>query len=306
MCKMLYNMFMSKIMVIADLHEKVRWVESMIRKESPDLVIQLGDVFDSFITTPTSVKVTCEWLLEFIDKPNHITLMGNHELAYRFPMVKHFWCSGNTMEKCELISNYIKYEHWEKLKLFHFDDHYLYSHAGISREHFEHPVNGITIEGIQQKCDSAINRAKSGGADPILRAGWSRGGLEKTGGLLWQDFNCEAQPVVGFHQIVGHTPVNSPTSGDIVKYVPNKKNPTGTIRVVDFKGRYYTIIENGQVRFKETGCEGYNERAHLLEGEPFINTKKIIELCKGCGEPVPCHRTHKIDTNNIKTVYYIL
>ena len=286
---------MSKFMIIGDVHEKTRWIKKKIQDESPDLIICLGDYWDSFVTSTDSVKATCEWFIESVNNSKMILLQGNHCLFYRWPLIKKFICSGNTMEKCELINSTIKFEHWEKLKLFYFDEKYLYSHAGISKEHFFHPVNGITLDGIEEICNKAVEASKSGGAHPIFRAGWSRGGNERIGGLVWQDFSCEAMPVVGFHQIVGHTPVNSPTSGDIVKHVPNKKNPTGTIRTVDFKGRFYTIIKDGVISYQSTGCEGYNEREHKLVGEPFVDTRKIIEVCKGCGDPVPCHRTHKID-----------
>jgi len=285
---------MSKIMLIGDSHEKQRWCNDKIKDESPDIVIALGDYYDSFITTKDSVKATNDWLLEFIENPNHIALMGNHECAYRWPLVKRFWCSGNTMDKCEQINSVIKYEHWEKLKLFHFDGHYLYSHAGISKEHFFHVVNGITLNGINDLCNKAIECAKSGGAHPIIRAGWSRGGDEKQGGILWQDQQCETKPVNGWLQFCGHTPYKSINVPGRIKYVPNKKNPTGTIDCVDFSGLYYTTITDGTVEYKLTGCETYNTRQHKLQGEGNQGGK-IIEYCKACGDPAPCHNTHRID-----------
>lgn len=272
-----------KSLVIGDVHEKIRWIEDVIKRESPDEVIFLGDYFDSFITTPQTVKDTCEWLVYSLKQKNRIHLLGNHEQYYRWPLVKKFVCSGNTQDKQQLISSILKFEHWDKIKLFHFSQGYLFSHAGVSERLFAHPVQGLTLDIIREECEKAITTAQSGGARPALQAGWSRGGSERDGGITWLDFSCEAMPVVGFHQIVGHTPVNSPTSGDIVKYVPNKKNPTGTIRTVDFKGRFYTIIKDGVISYQSTGCEGYNEREHKLVGEPFIDTRKIIE-----------HQTRKI------------
>ena len=268
-----------KTLVIGDLHEKTSWCNRVIKEESPDLVIQLGDLFDSFITTKDTVKATCEWLIEFISKPNHIALMGNHCLFYRFPLVKHFVCSGNTLDKCIYINSILKHEHWEKLKLFHFDGTYLYSHAGISKEHFAHPINGTTLNGINEICNKAIECAKAGGAHPIVRAGWSRGGNEKHGGLLWQGWE-EARPITGFHEIIGHTPHKSPENKDHIKYTPNKKNCLGSINCVDFGGKYYTLITDGKIEYKPTGTSGYNERENKLTGEPFIDTRKIIETKK--------------------------
>jgi len=289
------NLVVVKTLVIGDIHEKIWWVENIIKKESPDLVITMGDYFDSFITTEETVKATCDWLRNSLSQKNRISLIGNHELFYRFPLVKHFVCSGNTMAKCELINNILTVDDWDKLNLFHFDGKYLYSHAGISKEHFEHPVNGITLDGIKEKCDKAIERAKSGGADPILRAGWSRGGMEKTGGITWQDQNCESKAINGWFQFVGHTPYRATNVPGRIKYVPNKKDALGSIECLDFCGRYYTTITDGKIEYKLTGSTTYNEHEHKLVGEPFIDTRKIIEYCKACGDPAPCHNTHRID-----------
>lgn len=247
-----------KQLIFGDLHEKTYWCNDVIKEESPDEVIQLGDIFDSFITTKDSVASTCEWLQDFISKPNHIALLGNHEQFYRWTLVKQFVCSGNTMEKMVQINDIITIDDWNTLKLFYYDGKYLYSHAGISKEHFEHPVNGITIDGITELCDKAIDNANAGCAHPILRAGMGRGGSERVGGITWLCNMTESSAINGWNQLVGHTPYHSLNIHGRIKYTPNKKYPLGSIESLDFSGLYYTTITDGKLEYKSTGDTGYN------------------------------------------------
>ena len=266
-----------KFLIFADIHEKTRYIEKIIKLESPDETIFLGDMFDSFVTTADTVKATCEWLIHSLNQPNRIHLMGNHEAWYRWPLIKEFICSGNTLDKREYINSVIKFEDWKKLKLFHFDGKYLYSHAGISKVLFSHPIHGITLSGIKEICDTATEYTMSGIAHPILRAGWSRGGNERHGGILWQDWS-ETKPIIGFHEIIGHTPFNSPNFINHVKYIPNKSNCLGSINCIDFNGKFYAIIKSGVISYKSTGCEGYNEKEHKLTGKSVVeHTTKIID-----------------------------
>lgn len=267
-----------KTLVIGDIHEKVRWIEDVIKKEAPDEVVLLGDYFDSFVSTHETATQTAEWLVHSVKQPNRHHIFGNHDLWYRFPVNDKLICSGNTMDKCKLLGKIIQHKTWEKLTLFYFSQNFLFSHAGISKHHFDHPVLGITLETIQKECDKAMDAAYAGGVRASLRAGWSRGGDEKVGGIDWQDFDTEFRPITGWNQMVGHTPHWSTNGKGIIKYSPNKKNSLSTNYCVDFCGKYYTLIENGKVKFKETGVEDYNKREHALVGEPFIDGRKIIEL----------------------------
>jgi len=275
---------MVKLLIFGDLHEDVGYVEGIITQESPTLTIFVGDYFDSFISTVESVNTTCEWLKESVSKSNRIHLMGNHECFYRWPLVTKFICSGNTLDKCKLINSILKPTDWEVIKLFHWDGTYLYSHAGVSEKLFAHCIHGVTLEGIQRECDRAIAVAQSGGVHPILQAGYSRGGNQSQGGILWQDHFVDTQPIVGWKQIYGHTPLKSPTNKHVNLYVPNKKNAVGINYCVDFSGIYYTVIEDGKFRYGLTGSAGYNVKKHeRFDGHEIIkhNTRKIN--CVECG-----------------------
>lgn len=306
-------------LVIADVHENIDWIEKVISQESPDEVVFLGDYFDSFVTTKETVKRTCDWLLESLDKPNRIHLFGNHDVWYAFPQAEGLICSGNDLCKQEFINTQLKRKDWDKFKLVYKSQKFHFCHGGLQKNNFLHPVYGFTDEFTNRICNTALEYAKGGQASPILQAGWARGGRCITPGITWTDWDCEFTTIVGVNQIVGHTPHNSPDTKGICKYAPNKKDPTSINYCVDFKGEYYTTVIDNKVNFEKTGAVPNNRRKHQLLGEPFIDGRKINECTQPLVQPmnpantanfvIPpigtcncddkidgvCHHTHRID-----------
>ena len=285
-----------RTLCFGDVHENVDFIEGVIKKESPDEVVFVGDFYDSFVSTKETVKKTTDWLLNSLYQPNRTHIFGNHDLPYAFPQAEGLVCSGHLMDKGKYINSIIKRTDWNKLVLLYKSQNFYFCHGGMHPNNFCHPVYGFTDEHANRLCSMAIELAKSGQTSPLLQAGWSRGGGSPTPGISWCDWDVDFRSIHGISQIVGHTPIKSPNRKGCVKYLPNKKNPNSINYCIDFGGRYYTIIEDGKVSYFETGSEN-NKRKHALLGEPFIDGRKIIESPCKCDDKIDgqCHHTHPIE-----------
>ncbi|MDN3505756.1 MAG: metallophosphoesterase [Simkaniaceae bacterium] len=253
-------MALVKTLVIADLHNKVHWVEECIEAEKPDLVVFLGDYFDSFDETLESTIQTAEWLKQSLDKPKRVHLMGNHDMPYRYPSNSHLYCPGFTHEKSHLINDLLDHQSsWEKLKSFHFIDGWLLSHAGIHQK-LLHPILGFDLEQLRRDEEEAFLRCASGIGTPMFGCGRSRGGSYLCGGITWQDFDIDFVPMQEVNQIVGHTPhpqvcVKLLIDEEFVKCTWDEFLSLDQYRGaksvnfgLDTHRKYYAVIEDGVVR----------------------------------------------------------
>ena len=118
-------------------------------------------------------------------------------------------CSGFSSQKKIAINEVMTIQDWDKLKYFHYENGWWFSHAGITKYWFQHPMSeGLTIENIQRIIDHSIIKLK---ADDHSNAIWAsthtRGGNHAVGGLVWQDWR-DLELIPNFKQVVGHTPLN--------------------------------------------------------------------------------------------------
>jgi hypothetical protein len=197
----------TKVLVVGDIHNKHIKAEK-IMSAWDGLVIQLGDIFDDFYDNPNDVTETALWFKESLKKQNRIHLMGNHDIHYMLPVGSGIFCSGYTPEKHRAIKEVLSLEDWEQVKYFHSINNCWFSHAGITRQWFQHPVHGITVEGIEARVKHAADAFKSrnyGDTQCLYAADQYRGGMFKKGGLLWNDWN-NIDYIENVTQIVGHTP----------------------------------------------------------------------------------------------------
>jgi hypothetical protein len=207
-----------KILAIGDIHHHIKAAEEIASKyENTHKIIFVGDYFDDFNDNPSVACKTSFWLKESLSKPNRIHLYGNHDLNYTpfcehiviDRMIKMYSCSGYEKKKDTVIKTILKNEDWKKLKLHHFENGFHFTHAGIARQLFEHPIKGVTNESILESIENLnikfYNREMT---DLIGGAGYCRGGHIPVGGITWNDHNQEADPINGIKQIYGHTPIN--------------------------------------------------------------------------------------------------
>jgi hypothetical protein len=203
----------SKILTIPDLHNKVHWVEQFLKETPHDRVVFLGDYFDSFGDNPNVAKTTAEWLRSSLEDPKRVHLWGNHDLPYFFPHNRYLYCPGFDLEKQRSILSVLPlFETREKIKLCHFENNYLFSHAGAHPEIFTHPTEGVSVDWIEELCKRALEvEMVSGFPTPVTQYSSYRMGLNNgvylVGGLTWCDWGQEFKPIENLNQIVGHTVV---------------------------------------------------------------------------------------------------
>jgi hypothetical protein len=203
-------------LLIPDLHHRWEQAEKIISNVKHDEVIFLGDFFDDFGDTPEMVKDTCEWLVDSVNKPNRIHLIGNHDQMYMYAN-RSFQCSGYVQWKYFVISDMVPRSTWDKLKWYHFlNNRWLMSHGGLHK--FNVPASitkfkddrKIFIKELSGYLDHEIQDALRNGNNNkgswVFGIGQGRYGTHRVGGITWCDFDVEFYPVNGLNQIVGHTP----------------------------------------------------------------------------------------------------
>lgn len=194
------------VLVVGDIHNKLEPITNFLKNWNGK-VIFTGDYFDDFGDDPYIAMRTAHWLKSNLDNPNYIFLMGNHDFHY-MTLPYLFSCSGFNEHKHEYINKIIKKEDWNKLKFFHHEEEYWFSHAGISSQWFSHPIIDINVEVINKTIESCLPFIRTGPFEkiaPLWASDFLRGGAYKTGGILWNDWN-NRQFFPNVTQIMGHTP----------------------------------------------------------------------------------------------------
>ena len=80
---MTFDTHKKKIVLLSDLHNNIEKFNKIIRHESADINICLGDWFDSFyLDSSDDHKKTADYLMRYLCAPNNYTLFGNHDLHY--------------------------------------------------------------------------------------------------------------------------------------------------------------------------------------------------------------------------------
>lgn len=196
-----------KLLVIGDVHLKFEKAERIASKYNKDYkIIFVGDYFDNFGDTPELNLACADWLKESMSKPNRIHLRGNHDEIYD-PRTSSM-CSGFSTQKKTAINSTMTLEDWDKLKYFHFENGWWFSHAGLTKYWFQHSMKeSITVDHVQKTIDDAIIKQRTGIEDnAIWAADSSRGGDNPVGSILWCDWrNLDMIP--SMKQVVGHTPI---------------------------------------------------------------------------------------------------
>jgi len=221
-----------KTIVISDLHNRVEWVEPYLSNIEYDRVVFLGDYFDDFGDTAKDIKTSASWLKQSLKNDNRIHLLGTHDMWYRYPLNRYLQASGNTPKKSEIINKILTKEDWEMLKYYHFEQSFLMTHAGLHPS-FVKGSSDITYT-LKALLDKAISEVEDGEIEPILDAGFARGGMNPFGGITWLDWHAEFEPVPNLNQIVGHTETKVP----LIMNSTNSKN-----YCVDTKNRHIGFVE---------------------------------------------------------------
>ena len=267
-----------KFLILPDLHNRQEKAEKIIATVKPDKTIFLGDYFDDFGDDPHSICDTADWFHHSVNQPDRIHICGNHDLHYWFKDSKFHRCSVYEQFKSVAINDFVKKEDWEKLIFFYnLDNQWLLTHAGFHpswinpmsynrKEHLYSSIGAISrrLEAESKEAKKLFYKDK---IHWFAMPGFARDDHSPYyGGICWCDYNEEFSPIIGVHQIFGHTPNKKlhweTIDGGIRKPLPLEKvvNPTLTAEnsyniCLDSKepgSRYYAVYEDKQLTIHDS------------------------------------------------------
>src|SRR6478672_11441314 len=123
-------------LILPDIHDNVRRANKIIEREPHDHLILMGDFFDNFRTGVTDAGDTARQVKKWLDAPNTICLLGNHDMSYGWGRLnRHFICPGYDVAKWITIHAAVGNSDWLKFKLHTWlegdQESWLVTHAGI-------------------------------------------------------------------------------------------------------------------------------------------------------------------------------
>jgi hypothetical protein len=206
-----------RTLVIADIHLNVFRAQKIIHSVPHDKLVLTGDYFDSYGSTAQDTRNTAIWLKDkILHKPNVTALLGNHDTSYIFNENRNFRCSGYREEYNQIINSILNDDDKSKFGVYHIDQGYVFSHAGLTNELWREYSAKFTNQGANETkleffdrvmkviSKEAIEAAKSNNDAVLFAAGWDRGGIYRHGGINWVDWS-HLSPIKGINQIVGHS-----------------------------------------------------------------------------------------------------
>lgn len=206
-----------RTLVIADIHLSIVRAQQVISNVPHDKLVLTGDYFDAYGSTADGTKNTAVWLKEnILHNPKVVALMGNHDTSYIFNENRNFRCSGYRDEYNQIINGVLNDEDKSKFGVYHIDQGYLFSHAGLTNELWREYSAKFTEQGPNETrleffdrvmkviSKEALDSAKEHGNPVLFAAGWDRGGIYRHGGMNWVDWGS-LSPIKGINQIVGHS-----------------------------------------------------------------------------------------------------
>jgi hypothetical protein len=231
-----------KTIIIPDLHNRVAWVEEAL--SSPvlrpyDRVVFLGDYFDDFNDDAKDIVSAASWLKSSLQNPNRIHLWGTHDIWYRFPWNPEIAASGNTVEKACVINSILDNDDWNALKMYHYEQGYLMTHAGVHPTlitAFVHERGTPDTMPAVLRGEDIVNKVVKPATDEALacvgtkQSVWFGAGYARMGN----------QPVGG---IVGHTELNRPEV---------RKTETSTNYCIDTRNKHIGVLEDCVFTYIET------------------------------------------------------
>lgn len=246
-----------KIITVSDLHGRSNWLQ--IDVECYDKVIFLGDYTDSYDLNDAVILENLQKIIRLkCDYPAKIVLLiGNHDAQYlHFP---HYRCSGFRPSMQSALTGLFT-KHQLLFQIAYQEGSYLFTHAGVTNSWLAHLPKGGLSSKLELNLQSqgqlmlaeVMNKMHE---DRMLRTAlfdvsYLRGGYDEAGGPVWADKReTSTDYLMGWHQIVGHTPVGEFTTIG---------NQTGSITYTDVlqtREAFYSI-ETGDIKSASADLSG--------------------------------------------------
>lgn len=196
---------MIKTVTIGDPHGRRFW--ESLNPDDYDLMIFLGDYTDSFYLSNLDIKVNLKNIIELkLKYPDKvILLMGNHDLPY----YQYFMGNSDAGFRVEArVDLYELFRSNEELFQAAFQiDNYLWTHGGVDQGWYEKfVVEMIEKHDIEGNLAEVLNILFESNYKPLHTKTSIRGGTEEYGSPFWCHWTeLKANPLKGYHHIVGHT-----------------------------------------------------------------------------------------------------
>lgn len=201
-----------RILVVGDLHGKNCWQD--IKVNEYDKIIFLGDYVDGDTHSDEEVYINLQNICLFkelhLDKV--VLLLGNHDIQYRhYPAYR---CSGFRMSMANALADFFNH-HAHLFQLAYQLNNFLFTHAGLSNAWYRyfkayvesHPIN-YNLQHFHTLADALNALEKTPYREVLHQISFYRGGPAEHGGITWADKQeLLHDPLTGYHQVVGHTPV---------------------------------------------------------------------------------------------------
>lgn len=223
-----------KTISIGDIHGRDQW--KSVDPDKYDKIIFNGDYVDSYYLSGEIILGNLLDIIQFkkdyADKV--VLLLGNHDIQYLWH--PDFRCSGF---KAEMLGSYgiLFRENRDLFQVAYQIKNYLWTHAGVSNAWYNHYKDKLVLVDEETLADR-LNDISNSSLNWILHeVGPLRGGMRyDNGGITWADKSetC-SNYLVGYHQIVGHTPVPEITTV--------KKIDSESITYIDTTSRQFYELE---------------------------------------------------------------
>ena len=242
------------ILVLADVHQEIDKLKYILKKESYDVVVHLGDFFDNhYNDTKIELEKTCLFVKEYIFRDNFFTLHSNHDIQYLYSHNMNVRCGGYEDWKSNVITEILGSKLGEIKNRYHWYlwiDDFLCTHAGVHPYHFP-PYLELNKRSLNSWLDTQSNYAEANleaiSGHWFYMAGEARFGNMAFGGILWLDFKHEFEPIIGLNQLVGHT------NGKSIRphHTDGNLNPNDWDNIcLDCRLNEYMLIRNGKIEIK--------------------------------------------------------
>ena len=218
-----------KLLIISDLHGRIVWKEADFSRYGR--VVFLGDYTDSFVVDDDTIFNNLSEIIQLKcrNAAKFILLIGNHDAQYlHFP---YYRCSGfRAWAQPALSTLFTKHE--ALFQIAHQEGTYLFTHAGVSGNWFTRLRTKMQLDEYSDTpgFDVAnllndVHRQSLRFRNILFDVGPKRGGMDSFSGPVWADRDeTRTDFLPGFHQFVGHTPID-----DITTY----GSATGSITYTD-------------------------------------------------------------------------
>lgn len=228
-----------KYIILGDIHGRTIW-EDIVKKETYDLVIFLGDYFDTRDDIESTQQIEnftniMKFKRENIDKV--IVLIGNHDFHYTYG-TNDIYSGYQQLKKYDfgdLIEEAIR---TNLIQVCYVEDGFIFSHAGVTRTWCKNIFGDVpNNDELEEKINDLLHYRQSA-FEFTMGKNFSYSGDDICQTPIWvRSKSLKQDKIDGLIQIVGHTPQdNIEINNDII-----------FIDTLGITGEYL-IIEDGEMK----------------------------------------------------------